>query len=87
MNGRLEIDWKRETSGDFSVSIRRYERYLKDIGFRDSTINSYVGHVDRYLKFTGADKPKYLEVRPPLEIDADGRYFILILDDNGESGM
>jgi integrase/recombinase XerD len=57
MKRRLEIDWKRDTSGDFSVSLQRYKRYLKDIGFRDSTIDSYVGQVGRYLKFAGTDKP------------------------------
>lgn len=57
MKRRLEINWKRDTSGDFSVSLQRYKRYLKDIGFRESTIDSYVGQVGRYLKFAGTDKP------------------------------
>jgi integrase/recombinase XerD len=57
MKRRLEIDWKRDTSGSFGVSLQRYKRYLKDIGFRDSTIDSYVGQVGRYLKFAGTDKP------------------------------
>jgi len=54
---RLEIDWHRVTSGDFSVPLQRYMRYLKDNGFRDSTIESYVGQVGRYLKFAGTDRP------------------------------
>jgi integrase/recombinase XerD len=57
MKRRLEIDWKRDTSGDFSAPLKRYERYLRNIGFRDSTIDSYVGHIGRYLKFAGTDKP------------------------------
>jgi|GEM_PF-6919310 len=48
MKRRLEIDWKRDTSGDFSASLKHYERYLRNIGFRDSTIESYVGHICRY---------------------------------------
>lgn len=57
MKRRLEIDWKRDTSGDFSASLQHYERYLRNIGFRDSTIESYVGHICRYLKFAGTDRP------------------------------
>ena len=57
MKRRLEIYWNRDTSGDLSIPLQRYMRYLKDIGFRDSTIESYVGHVSRYLKFAGTDKP------------------------------
>jgi integrase/recombinase XerD len=57
MKSRLEIDWHRDTSGDFSVPLQRYRRYLKDIGFRDSTIDSYVDQVGRYLKFAGTDRP------------------------------
>jgi integrase len=54
---RLEIDWERDTSGDFSPSLQRYKRYLIDIGFRESTIDSYAGHVGRYLEFAGTDRP------------------------------
>jgi integrase/recombinase XerD len=57
MKRRIEIDWKRDTSGDFSIPLQRYKRFLEDNGFRDSTIDSYVGHVGRYLKFSGTDKP------------------------------
>jgi integrase/recombinase XerD len=57
MKRRLEIDWKRDAPGDFCVPLQRYERYLRNIGFRDSTIDSYLGHVGRYLKFVGTDKP------------------------------
>ncbi|HWQ20013.1 MAG TPA: site-specific integrase [Methanotrichaceae archaeon] len=57
MKRRLEIDWNRKTSGDFSVPLQRYKRFLEDKGFHDSTIDSYVGHVGRYLKFSGTDKP------------------------------
>lgn len=57
MKRRLEIDWHRDTSADFNLSLQRFKRYLKDIGFRDSTVESYIGHVGRYLKYTGTDKP------------------------------
>ena len=54
---RLEIDWNLKTSIDLSVNLRRYERYLEDLGFRESTIDSYVGHVGRYLEFASTDRP------------------------------
>ena len=54
---RLEVDWNQKTSIDLSVNLKRYSRYLEDQGFRDSTIDSYVGHVGRYLKFAGTDQP------------------------------
>lgn len=54
---RLEVDWDLKTSIDLSVNLKRYTRYLEDQGFRDSTIDSYVGHVGRYLKFAGTDQP------------------------------
>jgi hypothetical protein len=57
MKRRLEIDWHRGTSGDFAVPLLRYRRYLTDKGFRDSTMDSYVDHKGRYLKFAGTDKP------------------------------
>lgn len=57
MKRRLEIDWHRDTSGDFSIPLQKYRRYLKDIGFRDSTMDSYVGQIGRYLKFAGTDRP------------------------------
>lgn len=57
MKRRLEIDWKRDASGNFSASLKQYERYLRSIGFRDSTIDSYLGHICRYLKFAGTDRP------------------------------
>ena len=54
---RLEIDWNRRYSGDFSASLQRYERYLRDIGFRNSTIESYIGQAKRYLEFAKTDRP------------------------------
>jgi integrase/recombinase XerD len=54
---RLEVDWHREASVDFNAPLRRYKRYLEDIGLRETTIDSYVGQVGRYLIYTGTDRP------------------------------
>jgi integrase/recombinase XerD len=54
---KLEVNWTRESSVDFDIPIRRYGRYIEDLGFRESTVESYVGLVTRYLKFANTDRP------------------------------
>ena len=54
---KLETNWGLGAPVDFNVSLKRYKRYLEDLGFRESTIESYVGHVGRYLEFAKTDKP------------------------------
>lgn len=54
---RLDINWHKKISVDPNMPLKRYKRYLQDIGFRESTIDSYVGHVGRYLNFAGTDNP------------------------------
>lgn len=47
---RLDIDWNIHTTPDFEAALKRFRRYLEDNGFRNSTIEGYVGNVGRYLK-------------------------------------
>lgn len=54
---RLDVDWHREAFVDFEMPLRRYKRYLEDQGFRESTVESYVGNAGRYLKFAKTDRP------------------------------
>jgi integrase/recombinase XerD len=54
---RLTIDWSIKESIDFKPVISRYRNYLIDHGFRDSSIISYVGAVERYLDFAKTDRP------------------------------
>jgi len=54
---RLDIDWNVHATTDFEPALRSFRRYLEDNGFRESTIEGYVGNVGRYLKFAGTDKP------------------------------
>ena len=54
---RLDIDWNIHTTTDFEAALKRFKRYLEDNGFRNSTIEGYVGNVGRYLKFVATDKP------------------------------
>ena len=53
---RLDIDWNLHTTTDFEAALKRFKRYLEDNGFRNSTIEDYVGNVGRYLKFVATDK-------------------------------
>jgi integrase/recombinase XerD len=55
---RLDIDWNRiDQVKDINPALARFERYLRDKGFRNSTIDGYVGCVARYLKFAKTDTP------------------------------
>ncbi|MEM2097007.1 hypothetical protein [Methanothrix sp.] len=38
---RLDVNWKREVqTEDFKPALKRYTRYLEEIGLRESTISS-----------------------------------------------
>lgn len=54
---KLEVNWHLGVPVDFEMPLRRYRRYLEDQGFRESTLESYVGNVGRYLKFAKTDRP------------------------------
>jgi hypothetical protein len=49
---RLKLDWSiKARVEDFKPTLIRYRKYLQDNGFRSSTVDSYVGHVGRFLEF------------------------------------
>lgn len=54
---KLEVNWHLGVPVDFEMPLKRYRRYLEDQGFRESTLESYVGNVGRYLKFAKTDRP------------------------------
>ena len=58
-NLKLNIDWnlKNISEKNYSLEISKFQRYLKDKGFRQSTLEGYVGNVRRYLEFSKATKP------------------------------
>lgn len=39
------------------TALNKYGRYLEQLGRRPSTINGYLFHVERYLRFAGTDRP------------------------------
>jgi Phage integrase, N-terminal SAM-like domain len=55
---RLPFRWvPNYSSRDFKPSLQHFERYLKDIGLQDSTIESYIRRVNKFLEFAQNDKP------------------------------
>ncbi len=56
---RLALDWSIKAHiEDFKQTLIRYRKYLTDNGFRNSIIDSYVGHVGRFLKFAQSERPR-----------------------------
>jgi integrase/recombinase XerD len=71
---RLNIDWgRRDGIGDLSPALKRFGNYIRDRGFRDATVEPYVGGVRRYLEFAKTDQPS--------AEDAD-RFRQMLLDKN-----
>ena len=57
MRKQINVDWSRETKkGDLGPALREYERYLLNLGFRESTIVMYVFRVGKYLEFVETDQ-------------------------------
>ncbi|MGA9098422.1 MAG: tyrosine-type recombinase/integrase [Methanotrichaceae archaeon] len=55
---RLQLDWSiKARIEDFKPTLIRFRKYLQDKGFRNSTIDSYVGHVVRFLEFAQTERP------------------------------
>jgi integrase/recombinase XerD len=55
---RLDVSWTREIGvEDIKPALKRYNRYLEDMGIRDSTRTSYVFRVGKFLEFVKDDKP------------------------------
>lgn len=56
---RLDVNWEREArTEDFRPALKRYCRYLEDVGLRESTISSYVFRVGKFLEHAQNDAPQ-----------------------------
>jgi len=53
---KLNLDWNID-SDDSQPSLRKYEKYLKNIGLRQSTIDSYICRVKNFLDFAETSRP------------------------------
>jgi len=54
---RLDIEWRMQSTHILELSISNFKRYLENRGFRESTVEGYVGNISRYLEFCGTHKP------------------------------
>jgi integrase/recombinase XerD len=54
---RLDIEWKMQPIANFDLSTKSFKRYLENNGFRESTVEGYIGNAHRYLKFCGTERP------------------------------
>jgi integrase/recombinase XerD len=54
-----KVDWTRKTNSknDLERVLAKFRFYLQEKGFRDATIEGYVGNVSRYLKFVQTEDP------------------------------
>lgn len=58
MRCKLKIDWSRDVNkADLEPALRKYRRYLENLGFSDQTIESYIFRCGKYLEFAGTDQP------------------------------
>lgn len=58
MRKQINVDWGREVNkGDLGTAMLRYVGYLKDLGFREPTIETYVYRASKYLEFAKTDQP------------------------------
>jgi hypothetical protein len=55
---RMDVNLKKEIGKEYlKPAVKRYRRYLKDKGLRESTIPMYVLHASKYLEFAETDSP------------------------------
>ena len=58
MRRKMSVDWSvKACERDFSSAIARYYRYLRDLGLRSSTIESYAIRLKCFLEYTKSDRP------------------------------
>lgn len=57
---KLKVDWSIKSNDSHSaieLSLKRFDRYLRDQGLRESSIVDYVARTARYLKWAQTDRP------------------------------
>ena len=54
MRQKLQMKWD---LSDKDTRLRRFKRYLRDQGVRQSTIDYYLIRVGKYLEFCGNEQP------------------------------
>lgn len=59
---RLDIEWRMQPTVNFELSINNFKRYLENNGFRESTVEGYIGNIRRYLEFCKTDRPSSQDI-------------------------
>ncbi|VVB64490.1 Uncharacterised protein [uncultured archaeon] len=54
MRQKLDVSWDIQVSDN---KLRRFKRYLKDNGFRQSTLDNYIFRIAKYFEFCGDAEP------------------------------
>ncbi len=58
MRKQLKVDWSRDAGNAYlEPALRRYQRYLENLGFSRQTIDSYLFRCKKYLEFSKTDQP------------------------------
>ena len=54
---RLKVDWSRKNTTDVDPTIRRFERWLNEHGYREACVETYVGAVRKFLGVAKSANP------------------------------
>lgn len=54
---RLKVNWSRKTTTDIDPTLRRFERWLVENGYREACVQTYVGAVKKFLRVAGSVNP------------------------------
>lgn len=54
---RLKVDWSRKNNTDITPTLRRFERWLAENGYREACVQTYVGAVNKFLRVTKSANP------------------------------
>ncbi|MEI6103041.1 MAG: tyrosine-type recombinase/integrase [Methanothrix sp.] len=58
MRKQLKVDWSRDAKkADLEPALRKFQRYLENLGFSTPTIESYLFRCKKYLEFSQTDQP------------------------------
>ena len=54
---RLNVDWSRKNTTDVKPTLKRFERWLTEQGYREACVDTYVGAVDKFLRVVKSANP------------------------------
>jgi hypothetical protein len=57
---KINTDWEIKNSApemSYKLEMKKFSIFLRGRGYRDSTIETYLGNIYRYLKFSKTSRP------------------------------